>query len=85
MYAEYGSSNPLLDIWVVWSLAVVHAARGAYARAEHYFERLFAQFDDIGLSGPQRSAALYSWGWTGWLQGRCDQATEAYWRMGASS
>jgi ATP/maltotriose-dependent transcriptional regulator MalT len=82
---EYGSANPLLDLWVVWSLAVVHTAGAEYARAERYFDLMFRLCDEIGLSGSQRSASLYSWGWAGWLQGRHDQARQAYSQMRATS
>jgi LuxR family maltose regulon positive regulatory protein len=79
---EYGSANPLLDIWVVWSLAVVHTARAEHSRATHYFNRMFHLFDELGMTGGQRAAALYSWGWACWLRGRHDEAEEAHRRMG---
>jgi LuxR family transcriptional regulator, maltose regulon positive regulatory protein len=85
--SEQFGGQLLSDLEVGAALPICHALRGDHATADQHFEALFRGLEQPGtetFTGPWIAGMLYLLGRTRWLQGRLEEAREAYVRMRAA-
>ncbi len=76
---------PSWDVDIAVVLGTIHAARGEYATADHFFDLMRRQIERIALDEPLTIAYLYPLGRARWLQGRMEEARRVYAQMEAAT
>lgn len=74
---QYGSENPILDIWAMKCLVAVHLARGDDDAARRWLDAMMRQIEFMSAGSVLNPIALFMRGHAYWLLGRSEEIRRA--------